>query len=216
MKKIIIADEYIVARKGFEHCCHQAMSHASVLHCSSIKELYKTLRTEDNLCLLILNSYINSIPTLHQLENIRSICPNLPVLLIGVGNDLVFGGRAIRAGFNGYVNKTAHTSELVEAIRKILENNYAFSHDIMNYSAEMFKPKRPLNHPFERLSEREFAVMLCLVNGWDTSEIAEAMALQNTTISTYKSRVFEKLSIDRTNELKQIAEAYQIALNPPS
>ena len=216
MKKIIIADDYIVARKGFEHCCHQVEPQAHVLHCPSTKDLYKTLRTEENLCLLILNSYINSIPTMHQLENIRSVCPDLPVLLIGVGNDLVFGGRAIRTGYNGYVNKTAHISELVEAIRKILQNNYAFSQDIMNYSAELFRPNRPIQHPFERLSDREFAVMLCLVNGMETCEIADAMALQNTTISTYKSRVFEKLSIDRTNELKQIAEAYQIALNPPS
>lgn len=215
MKKVIIADEFFIARQGLELCCQQVIPKSQILQCASIKELFKILRSEDDVALLILNCYIDSVPTLHHLENIRSVCPDLSVLLLGVGNDLVFGGRAIRAGFNGYVNMKSNTPEIIDAIRATIKKNYYFSQDIMNYSAEMFQTFRPLKHPFDRLSEREFAVMLCLVNGMETCEIANAMALQNTTISTYKSRVFEKLSVNRTTELKQIAEAYQIALNPP-
>lgn len=213
MNKIIIADEQIVARKGFELCCRQVDPKAHVSHCSTMSELYKILRSDDQITLLILNVYINAVPTIHHLENIRLISPGLSILLVGVGNDLVFGGRIMQSGFNGYVNKKADGSELVKAISETLLGKRYFPEEILAYSKEMFKVKRPIKHPFERLSDREFTVMLCLVNGMETSEIAETMSLQTTTVSTYKSRVFEKLCISRINDLKRIAEAYQIVLD---
>ncbi len=210
MKKIIVADDQIISRKGFEYCCKQVNPLATVLHCKSVESLYAMLRNESDISLLIVNIFIGNSNTLHHIHTIKQICPNLPVLVAGYGKDVVFGVRAIREGADGYLNKTSEDMEILEAIRQTLSKQRYFSSNIIASYTEMFNASNGVLNPFDKLSEREFSVMLYLINDLETNEIANVMSLQSTTISTYKSRIFEKLNLQRLNELKLMADLYGI------
>lgn len=210
MKKIIVADDQIISRKGFEYCCKQVNPLAIVLHCQSIESLYAMLRNESDVSLLIINIFIGNTNTLHHIHTLKQLSANLHILVAGYGKDAVFGVRAIREGADGYLNKNSEDFEILEAIRKTLSKQRYFSSNIIASYTEMFNAGNGLINPFDKLSEREFCVMLYLINDLETYEIANVMSLQSTTISTYKSRIFEKLNLQRLNELKLMAEIYGI------
>ena len=208
MRKIIVADDQIITWKGFESYCKQVDLAVRVIHCQSLDNLYNVLRNERDLSLLILNIFVENANTLHHINTIKNHCPNLSILVVGFGKDIVFGVRAIREGADGYLNKRNNDTDILDAIRKTLNRERYFSSEIIASYTESYNVRN--GNPFDKLSEREFCVMLYLINGMETNEIANLMSLQSTTISTYKSRIFEKLNLQRLNELKLMAEVYGI------
>lgn len=210
MKKIVIADDQIISRKGFELCCKQVNPLAITLPCHNMEYLYTLLKNESDISLLIMNIFIENTNTLHHIQTLKQLCPGISVLIAGFGKDAVFGVRAIREGADGYLNKKANDPDILDAIRKTLNNERYFSTEIVSSYTEMFNAVSGVSNPFDKLSEREFSVMLYMINDLETNEIANLMSLQSTTISTYKSRIYEKLNLQRLNELKLMAELYGI------
>ncbi|HEY2923391.1 MAG TPA: response regulator transcription factor, partial [Candidatus Eisenbacteria bacterium] len=134
---------------------------------------------------------------LDVLREIRRERPKLPVLILTVGPEDQFAVRALRSGASGYVTKESALDELVQAVRKVVAGGRYVSTKLAERLAIMID--RDLEQlPHDQLSEREFQVFRLLASGRAVSKVAEELHLSVKTVSTYRSRVLEKMSL-RTN-----------------
>ena len=108
--------------------------------------------------------------------------------------------RVIKAGASGYLTKASATDELEEALKKVSSGGKYISHSLSEeITFALGTEDRKYTH--EDLSDREFQVMRMIASGKALNEIAEELSLSISTISTYKSRIFEKMHFNNSAEL---------------
>ena len=139
---------------------------------------------------------------LDVLKEIKDARPRLPILVLSTYPEQQFATRALRAGASGYLNKGSPPEILVSAVRKVLAGGKFISASLgESLAADLDRDfSKPLH---ECLSDREYDVMLRIASGKTVSEVAEEIHLSVKTISTYRSRVLEKMHLKNNAELTQ-------------
>jgi DNA-binding NarL/FixJ family response regulator len=137
------------------------------------------------------------------LAEIKHRHPKLPVLIMSLHGEEHFALRALRAGAAGYLTKSAAPDELVAAVQKVVRGNRYVSDALAERLAADLG--RATSVPHERLSDREFEVMRGIASGSTVSEIAAHMHLSVKTVSTYRTRLLEKMSMTNNAELTRYA-----------
>lgn len=138
------------------------------------------------------------------LQAIRQRFPALPVLILSGFPEAHYAAHLLRLGASGYLNKECDPEEIVRAIRQVALGRKYISQHVAALLAEGVAGglERP---PHELLSAREFQVFLRLARGETVGAMAEAMCLSVKTVSTYRSRVLEKLRLGSNSELTYYA-----------
>lgn len=137
---------------------------------------------------------------LEVLKELRQIRPRLPVLILSMHSEEEFARRAFRAGAAGYITKDSPRAELVEAVKKVMSGGRYVSPPI----AERFIFDLGISSGQPRhqaLSDREFEVLRLIASGKTVSEIAGILFLSESTISTYRARILEKMEMKTNAEL---------------
>jgi DNA-binding NarL/FixJ family response regulator len=154
--------------------------------------------------LVILDITMPGPSGLDALKDLKRIRPKLPVLVLSMHPEDQYGRRILKAGAAGYMNKESAPEELIIAIRKVLAGGRYVSPALaeklvlgLNEDAE-----RP---PHETLSDREFEVLCQLASGKTVGQIAEGLHLSVQTVSTYRARILDKMSMTTTAELMRYA-----------
>jgi two-component system invasion response regulator UvrY len=130
----------------------------------------------------------------------------LPVLILSIYPEDLYAIRVLKAGASGYLNKNAAPEELINAINRISMGRKYITPEI----AEKLLRQNDDKKPHEALTNREFEIFKLLAIGKTITQIAEALSLALTTVSTHRSRVMEKLSLSTNSELTRYAIAHQI------
>ena len=130
--------------------------------------------------------------------------PKLPVLVLSMHPEDQYGKRVLKAGASGYLNKDSAPEELIKAVRKVLAGGRYVSPALAEVLALDLgrRADQPLH---ERLSDRELEVLRLMGSGKTISQIAEVLHLSVTTVSTYRARILEKMSMTTTAELMNYA-----------
>jgi DNA-binding NarL/FixJ family response regulator len=115
-----------------------------------------------------------------------------------------FARRAIAAGASGYLTKDTADTELVNAVTKLVKGGKYFAADVLERVVLSLHPDRE-GVPHERLSDREFQVLRMIGDGRTVSEIATELSLSVKTVSTYRTRVLEKMEMRTNAELTRYA-----------
>jgi DNA-binding NarL/FixJ family response regulator len=133
-------------------------------------------------------------------QEIKTEHPRLPVLILSMHAEEQYAVRALRAGASGYLTKAGAPDELIGAIRKVSCGRKYVSASLAEKLARELDADatRP---PHEALSDREYQVMLMLASGKSVKEIADELYLSVKTISTYRTRVMEKMNMKKNAEL---------------
>src|SRR5579863_597885 len=141
---------------------------------------------------------------LEALQQIRQYNPQAPVLILSIFPEEQYATRVFKAGASGYINKDAAPTELVKAIQRIMQGRKYITPAVAEKLASDLSvdKERP---PHELLSDREFHVMKLLAEGKSISEIATQLSLSPTTISTYRSRIMEKMKMKANAEMARYA-----------
>ena len=127
---------------------------------------------------------------------IRQRHPSLPVLILSAYPEKHFAVRALRAGANGYLMKSASSRRaLVHAIRQVAGGGRYIGPEVAEILAAALYAGHDAQAPHEALSNREFEVMRAIATGKMVSEIARDLSLSVKTISTYRARALEKMSM---------------------
>lgn len=141
---------------------------------------------------------------LDALSQIKQIAPKLPVLIMSMYPEDQYALRVLKAGAAGYLGKETIHDDIVKAIQTVQLGKKFITPAIAEKLANAFEGDTT-DQPHEKLSDREFDVFKMLANGKSVSEIANQFALSVTTVSTYRSRVLEKMGMKSNADLTRYA-----------
>lgn len=201
--KILIADDHAVVRKGLVQILHEEFALAAITEVSNGNEVL--LEVEKDTWDIILMDI--SMPGRNGLETLKQLRANgvkTPVLMLSMHPEEQYAVRVLKSGASGFLNKQSATDELLVAIHKILSGRKYVTPSIAEKLAETVGDRaEKLNH--ELLSDREMQVLQFIASGKTVSDIADELALSVNTISTYRSRILEKLQLNNNAELTRYA-----------
>jgi two-component system invasion response regulator UvrY len=200
---ILIADDHAIVRKGLVQLLQEEFPGARITDVVNSGEALREIRNHiwDVILLDISMPGRNGIEILKQ---IRADGIKAPVLMLSMHPEEQYAIRALKAGASGFVNKESATEELLSAIHKVLAGRKYISPLVAEKLAGSLGEN--LNKPaHELLSDREMQVLQCLASGKTVSEIAESLSLSVNTISTYRTRILEKLGLHNTAEITRYA-----------
>lgn len=146
-----------------------------------------------------------------MMKEALTLHPTLKILFVSVNPKEIFALRYMNAGAYGYVCKTDSDEELKKAIRHIYLGKRYYPTGMTEGRTMMVKGKK-VNSLFDLLSQREFAVMMLLLEGKGIIEIASTLSLNPSTASTYRGRIFEKLKVKSLIELANLAREHKFAI----
>ena len=203
MLRILIADDHPIVRRGLKQIIADSGDMAVGDEAADGWEVLSKVRASDY-DVVLLDVAMPGIDGLDVLTQLRHEKPRLPVLMLSMYPEEQFAIRAFRAGASGYVTKESAPDELVGAIRKVSTGGkYVSSALAEKLALDLEKGgKQP---PHETLSDREYQVMSLIASGKTVTGIARELSLSVKTISTYRSRILEKMNLKNNAELTNYA-----------
>lgn len=201
--RVLIADDHQVVREGLKRILSEASEIKVVGEAGNAFQLMESLRSE-NWDVVILDINMPGKSGIDVLKEIKKQYPRLPVLILSMYPEDQFALRAFKAGAAGYLTKAGASDELVVAVRKIQRGGKYVSSSVAEKLAEALnEPNERALH--ERLSDREFQVFKMIAEGKTVGSIAEEISLSVKTISTYRSKILEKMNLRNNAEIMRYA-----------
>ena len=197
-KKILIADDHAVVRKGLKQILLEGLLNVTVDEAVDGLEAEQLARINkyDVIILDISLPGKNGLDVLKQLIELKI---SSKILMLSIYAEDQYGIRVIKAGASGFLNKDSAPEELIDAVNTLLIGRKYVTPKIAEQMAQQISGGNKQLH--ETLSDREFQVMQLLAEGKTVNEIAEKLILSAATINTYRARVLHKLSIRNHAEL---------------
>ncbi|GGB03430.1 response regulator transcription factor [Puia dinghuensis] len=204
MTRFLIADDHSLVRKGLNALLREEFPGARVVEVGDTAGLIDQAVKEKKWDLIISDISMPGRSILEVLEQLKTLLPNTPVLILSVFPEDQYVIRALKAGAAGYLNKDSSPEDLIRAIRQLLQGKKYVSAEAAELLAG-FIGKDPHRPPHEKLSAREFDVLKRIASGKSVSDIAADLSLSVNTISTYRSRILEKMGMHHNAELTTYA-----------
>lgn len=202
MRRILIIDDFEVVREGVKRI-FENQPDINVGEAGTAAEALRVVNEQD-WDVVILDLSLGHRNGLELLKELRQLRPALPVLILTMHSEEQFARRSFRAGAAGYITKGSPRSELIKAVEKVIRGGKYFSESLAeNLIIDL--ERRTDSPPHEALSDREFEVMRLIGSGKTVGEIAALLALSDSTISTYRARILEKMGMKTNAELTHYA-----------
>jgi DNA-binding NarL/FixJ family response regulator len=204
MIRIAIADDHEIVRHGLIMLIGREKNMQVEVEASSYSELIARLK-EVSVDLLILDLNLGDTNGMESIENVSTLFPALPILVLSTYPEEPYAIQTFKAGASGYLNKTVISSELIKAIHKITAGKKYISESLAENLAYGFSLEKSSTNPVELLSKREYEVLSLIAAGQSYKEIASKLDLSPKTVSTYRTRILEKLNLATTAQLLRFA-----------
>ena len=194
--RIVIADDHAVVRKGLGQIISETSDMEVIAEAGDGNQLLGEIRKlQPDLVLMDINMPEKS--GWDVMMQLKRESPKLPVIVLSISPEKDFAVKFLKAGASGYLTKTSAPEQLVEAIRKVAGGGRFVSPALAEKLAFDLTQENELP-PHESLSPREFQVMSLIASGKTVSEIAEELRVSVPTVSTFRARILEKMSM-KTN-----------------
>ena len=203
MINILIADDHSIVRAGLKQIISEISDMTVVDEAGNGSEVLDKIRMNDY-SVVVLDIAMPGKSGLEALKEIKSERPGLPVLMLSMYPEDQYAIRVLRSGAAGYLTKESAPAELVTAIRTVAGGKKYISPSVAErlvFNLD-FEGKKELH---ELLSDREFQVLRMIASGKAVSDIADELSLSVKTISTYRSRILEKMKLKNSAELTTYA-----------
>lgn len=198
--KILLADDHTIVREGIKMLLTEAYPFAEIIDVSDsvdlMKQVYKS-KWDVIICDISMPPGDSGLEAIKQIKEHSS---KTPVIILSMHAPDQYAVRAIKAGAMGYLTKGAATLELVKAVNQVLAGRKYLSPDVADVLADAFE-NAGSSQTVESLSDREFEVFKLLASGKSISDIAKILILSSNTVSTFRSRIFEKMGFHNNLEL---------------
>lgn len=203
MIRVLVVDDHAVVRRGVVQIVAEAPDMRCTGEAATGRQALQLAR-ENDYDVVVLDIHLPDGSGLDVLKQLRAFRPGLPVLMLSMYPEQQYAIRALKAGAAGYVTKDSVPGELVTALGKVARGERYVSQSLAEALSDQ------LGHPAgqaprEALSDREDQVMRLLAAGKTVTQIAQALSLSVKTVSTYRTRVLEKLGLETTAELMRYA-----------
>jgi DNA-binding NarL/FixJ family response regulator len=200
--RVLLGDDHAILRKGLIQLLRDEFPGAAFGEAASTAETLDCLSRQP-WDVLVLDIFMPDRSGLDVLYEARHRHPRLPVLVLSSAPEEQLALRVLKAGASGYLNKQVAPEELVKAIRKVVAGGrYVSAAMAERLALEVGRAEEP---PHELLSDREYAVLRRLAAGQSIRETAAAMSLSPKTVSTYHTRIWQKLGVSNDAEMIRYA-----------
>lgn len=201
--KILLVEDHALVRAGFRRVIADAFTEASFGEVGTAPEAIEAVRAEA-WDLVVLDISLDGKSGLDVLSEIRCIAPSVRVLVMTMYGEEEYAFRAFRSGASGYITKASAPEELVNAVKKVVSGGlYVSTAMAENLAASLLNDAaKPLH---ETLSSREFQVFRMLASGLTVKAIGAELHISHKTVSTYRTRVLDKMQMHSTAELIRYA-----------
>lgn len=200
---ILIADDHIVVRKGLIQIISDEFPNAIFDEAINGKEAMELLRSK-KYEIAILDITMPELTGMDVVRQMKIEENKTPILVLTSHPEGQYAIRVLKAGASGFIGKEMAGEELTIAIHKILSGRKYITQTLAEKIAgDMSNDSNKAQH--ELLSDREFEVMKLIANGKTVSEIADKLFISVTTVSTYRTRVLDKLNLKNNSELMHYA-----------
>lgn len=203
MIRVLIVDDHPVIRRGLRDIIESATEMQVGGEASNAAEAL-TLVQRGGFDVVLMDITMPGRTGLEALKDIHIDTPNLPVLMLSIHPEDQYAVRALKAGASGYLTKDSAPEELVNAINKVVRGGKYVTASLAERLASEIG-QREVSAPHELLSDREYQVLCEIGKGKTVSQIAQEMSLSVKTVSTYRTRILEKLAVEHTADLIRYA-----------
>jgi len=212
MIRIFIADDHPVVRAGLRHIVEQDPEMIVTGEAASRSDMIDILsRTIADVVLLDVS--MPGMTFADTLQHLRADHPSVKILVLSVHPEDQFAVRALRAGASGYVTKDHSATELLDAVRRVFRGGRYVSDTLAERLASFVDPRFE-GMPHERLSDREFEVLRSLGTGLSVKEAADELNLSPKTVSTYRTRLLEKMGLSGTADIVRYVASHNLIQLP--
>jgi DNA-binding NarL/FixJ family response regulator len=202
MIRVLVADDHAVVRKGLVQVVGDAYDLEVAGEAATGDEVL-SLAARQPFDVAVVDISMPGRSGIDVLEQLRASHPRLPVLILSAKPEEQYAVRLIRMGAAGYISKDRAPEELVSAIRTVAQGLTYVSPAVASQLAEGLAATD--TRPHERLSDREFEVLLLIGAGRTPTQIAQELHLSVKTVSTYRTRILDKMGLSTTAELMKYA-----------
>lgn len=206
MIRILLVDDHPVVRRGILQILVDGLTSVVVGEADDAESARAKIAS-DGWDVVILDITLPGASGLDLLKEIRQQRPTLPVLVLSMHPAVQFARRVLAAGASGYLTKDSAPTELVHAIEQVRRGRVYLSTHSRLVSEPPVAPSRA---PHDALSDREYQVLRMLGSGRSVTEIAGQLGLSVKTVSTYRTRLLEKLQMHSSAELMRYAIENQL------
>ncbi len=203
--RILMADDHAMLRCGLRRIMADAFPGAVIAEVGSCDDLLAAVR-ESDWSVLVLDIALGDRNSLELIPKLRELRRQMPIVVLSMYKERQFVIRALRAGVAGYLTKDHAPEELLAAIRAALEHKRYLSESVASQIADYVALGASGSEtPHDLLSAREYEVFLLLAESHSVSEIASRLDLSVKTISTYRTRILEKMDLSSNTQLIRYA-----------
>lgn len=203
MIRIAIVDDHAMVRAGLKQFFAEEVDFRVVAEASNGREALDIVR-QGEVDVVVMDISMPGQSGVDALAAIRARAPDLPVLILSSFAEEHYATTLLRQGASGYLNKDCDPQEICKAIRTVFRGRKYITAGVAERLAEGLSGdnERPAH---EQLSERELQVFLRLAKGETIGHMAQSMSLSVKTVSTYRTRVMEKMSLASNSDLTYYA-----------
>ena len=201
MIKVGIVDDHAIVRSGLRQFFADHIDLRVVGEAASGRGAIDLVRNEE-IDVLIMDLSMPDQSGIDALAMLRAKAPDMGILVLSGYPEEHYAVQLIRQGVSGYLNKDCDPLEIVDAVRTIALGKRHITPVVADLLAQQLGKK---GTPHEDLSEREFQVFLKLAKGETASRIAEELSLSVKTVSTYRTRLMEKMGLSSNSDLTYYA-----------
>lgn len=197
--KILIADDHSMIRKGLKLNIQLSLGYTDIEEVGTCNDLMKEL-VKKKYSHLILDIILSDGSTLEVIPNIRRVYPELNILVFSMQPAEIYGEALKQYGINYYLSKSAGDEEMMLMLQKFLLNEAPVRRNDIHHH----------DNPFKTLAPRELEILHYVLKGIGTKEISETLNLKMNTVSTIKTRIYEKTNAGNIKELIELATLYNV------
>ena len=215
MTSILIIDDHKIVTNAVKLLIIENIKDVNIFKAVDYPSAIDTLLGQKKIDLVVLDIGIPGGRDHLMIQEIRGIHANVPILIFSANDESFFAKQYLRSGANGFVSKGADEDDLLDAIKIVLSGGKYISPHMQQLILEEFIENKPAQNEASTdyrnlLTAREYDVMLLLLRGKWTKEIADELQIKLSTVSAHKSRIFEKFKVDNVIDLFKKVEKYLI------
>ncbi len=204
MIRVVIADDHAIVRSGLRQYFADQVDLKVTGEAANGREALDLVR-KGEVDVMLMDLSMPDQSGIDALAAIKARAPDLPVLILSGFPEEHYATTLLRHGASGYLNKECDPEEIVKAIRTVYRGRKYITAAVAELLADGLGGGSVDKLPHEQLSEREFQVFLRLAKGETIGHMADSMSLSVKTVSTYRTRVMEKMKLASNSDLTYYA-----------
>ncbi len=205
---ILIVDDHAVVRKGLRQIIAEEYPNANIAEAADTESMVALVIKAD-WDVVICDINMPGRSGIEGLKQIKEVCPETPVLIMSMNSEDQYALRVLKSGASGYLSKDTVHEDIIQAIAMVRLGRNFITPSVAERLADALQTNNE-KMPHEYLSNREFDVMKMLAAGNTITEIAAQLFLNNTTVSTYRARIFEKTGMKNNADLTRYAIEHKL------